>query len=54
MTPRKVKNAINMILFNEQYRKKIIADYHRLIKHMGEGNCAQRAARQMVAMLKED
>lgn len=51
MTLLKVKKAVNMILFDQQYREKIIRDYHRLKKHMGEGNCSQRAARQMVAIL---
>lgn len=48
MTFKNVKEEMHKLLFDEQYRKKIKADYLRLKKFMGEPGCSQRAAKKNV------
>ncbi|MCG6188852.1 lipid-A-disaccharide synthase [Maribellus maritimus] len=52
MTFKNVKEEMHKLLFDEQYRKKIKADYLRLKKIMGEPGCSQRAAKKMFSLLK--
>lgn len=52
MTLKNVKNEMDKLLFNEEYRNKILDDYSRLEKLMGEPGCSKRAAQKMVELLK--
>jgi lipid-A-disaccharide synthase len=40
------------LLFDEQYRGKILEDYSRLKNRMGEPGTSHRAAKKMVELLK--
>lgn len=51
MTLRNVKNEMDKLLFDDQYRNKIMEDYSRLKKLMGEPGCSKRAAKIMVEKL---
>jgi len=52
MTLKNVKNEMDKLLYNEQYRNKILKDYSRLEKLMGEPGCSKRAAKKMTEILK--
>lgn len=52
MTLKNVKNEIDRLLFDEKYRNKILNDYSRLKKLMGEPGCSKRAAKKMTEILK--
>lgn len=52
MTLKNVEHEMEKLLFNEEYRKKIISDYGRLKKLLGEPGSSKRAAQKMVALLK--
>jgi lipid-A-disaccharide synthase len=41
------------LLYDNNYRTKIIKDYNRLEQLMGEPGCSKRAAEEMVALLNE-
>ena len=51
MTLKNVKNEMDKLLYNEQYRNKILEDYSRLEQLMGEPGCSERAAKKMVQLL---
>jgi lipid-A-disaccharide synthase len=53
MTLKNVKNEMDKLLYNKQYRNKILEDYSRLKKLMGEPGCSKRAAKKMVELLKQ-
>jgi lipid-A-disaccharide synthase len=52
MTFKNVIAEMERLLFNEEYRKKIFADYTRLKELMGEPGCSKRAAEQMVKLIE--
>lgn len=52
MTLENVKNEMDKLLYNKQYRNKIGEDYSRLKKRMGEPGCSKRAAQKMVQLLR--
>ena len=52
MTLKNVNAELKKLLYNENYRQKIITDYKRLEAKMGEPGCANRAAEKMVTLLK--
>jgi len=52
MTLKNVKNEMQKLLFDEDYRDKILEDYSRLKNRMGEPGTSQRAAKKMVELLK--
>ncbi len=52
MTPKKVRNELKKLLFNENYRNKMIGDYNRLTNLMGSPGCSKRAAYLMVEKIK--
>ncbi|MBN2635826.1 MAG: lipid-A-disaccharide synthase [Prolixibacteraceae bacterium] len=52
MTFKNVKNEMQKLLFEEEYRQKIKTDYRRLIEFMGEPGCSERAAEKMISLLK--
>lgn len=52
MTLKNVKNEMDKLLYNKQYRNKILKDYSRLEKLMGEPGCSKRAAKKMTEILK--
>lgn len=51
MTPENVKTECNRLLYDDEYRKRIISDYNRLNELMGEPGCSARAAKKMVEIL---
>jgi lipid-A-disaccharide synthase len=52
MTLKNVKNEMQKLLFDEDYRNKILEDYSRLKNRMGEPGTSHRAAKKMVELLK--
>ncbi|SHJ92015.1 lipid-A-disaccharide synthase [Tangfeifania diversioriginum] len=52
MTLKNVKNEMQKLLFDEDYRNKILDDYSRLKNRMGEPGTSHRAAKKMVELLK--
>ncbi len=48
LTVKKVTNELNKLLFDNNYREKMLEDYNRLNKLMGEPGCSKRAAEKMV------
>lgn len=53
MTLKNVKDEMKKLLYDEEYRKRIIDSYVRLDKMIGEAGCSERAAQKMVTLLKE-
>lgn len=51
MTFPNVKAEMEKLLFDENYRKKILTDYARLKEIMGEAGSSKRAAQKMVGLL---
>ena len=41
------------LLYDNDYRTKIIKDYNRLEQLMGEPGCSEKAAEEMVDLLKQ-
>jgi lipid-A-disaccharide synthase len=54
MTLKNVKNEMQKLLFDEDYRNKILEDYSRLKNRMGEPGTSHRAAKKMVELLKQN
>jgi lipid-A-disaccharide synthase len=52
MTLKKVRNELEKLLFDSDYRNKILSDYSRLKKFMGEPGSSKRAALKMIEFLK--
>jgi lipid-A-disaccharide synthase len=52
MTFANVKAEMEKLLFDENYRKKILTDYQRLKEILGETGSSKRAAQKMVELLK--
>jgi len=52
MTLKNVKEEMEKLLFDEEYRKKIFEDYKRLQELMGNPGSSKRAAQKMVELLK--
>jgi len=52
LTVKKVKTELNLLLFDNSHREKIIHDYKRLLELMGEPGCSKRAAEEMIKLLK--
>jgi lipid-A-disaccharide synthase len=52
MTFANVKAEMEKLLFDENYRKKILTDYQRLKEILGHPGCSKRAAQKMVELLK--
>jgi lipid-A-disaccharide synthase len=52
MTLKNVKTEMDKLLFDDKYRNKILDDYSRLEKLMGEPGCSKRAAKKMTEILK--
>jgi len=53
MTAKKVKNELNKLLFNLDYRNEILHDYNKLAEIMGTPGTSEKAARIMVALLSD-
>ena len=53
MTINNVRNEMKRLLYDNDYRTKIIKDYNRLEQLMGEPGCSKKAAEEMVALLKQ-
>ena len=51
MTLKNVKAEMEKLLFDENYRQKILSDYDRLKEIMGEAGSSERAAQKMVGLL---
>jgi len=51
MTFGNVKNEMQKLLFDEDYRGKILTDYQQLNAFMGEPGCSKRAAEKMIDLL---
>jgi lipid-A-disaccharide synthase len=51
MTVKNVKAEMEKLLFDENYRSKILAEYSRLKELMGESGSSKRAAQKMVSIL---
>jgi lipid-A-disaccharide synthase len=54
MTLKNVKSEMEKLLYNENYREKILNDYNRLKELMGEPGSSKRAALKMAELLKEN
>lgn len=52
MTVKNVRGELNKLLFDDDYRMKIISDYSRLKQLTGEGGSSERTAVKMVGLLK--
>lgn len=53
MTLKNVSSEMKKLLYDDNYRSKMINDYNRLERLIGEPGCSERAAEKMVALLKE-
>ena len=53
MTLKNIGSEMKNLLCDENYRSKMIKEYEELEKIMGEPGCSGRAAKKMVALLKE-
>ena len=51
LTVKKVSNELNKLLSDNNHREKMLEDYNRLNKLMGEPGCSKRAAEKMVNLL---
>ncbi len=51
MTLQNVKGEMQLLLYDEAYRNKILSDYQKLIGMMGEPGCSKRAAEKMIKLL---
>ncbi|MCF6358051.1 MAG: lipid-A-disaccharide synthase [Draconibacterium sp.] len=51
LTVKKVRNELEKLLLDNNYREKMGADYNRLNKLMGEPGCSKRAAEKMIDLL---
>ncbi len=51
MTFANVKNEMQKLLYNQDYRGKILEDYDKLNERMGEPGCSKRAAKKMTELL---
>ena len=51
MTLENVRSEMEKLLFDDNYRHKILTDYNRLKKIMGEPGSSKRAAQKMVDIL---
>ncbi|RIH65935.1 lipid-A-disaccharide synthase [Mariniphaga sediminis] len=52
LTFKNVKNELHRLLYEQDYRRKIMDDYNRLNELMGEPGTSERAAQKMVDLLK--
>jgi len=52
MTLKKVRNEVEKLLYDYNYRKKIVEDYIRLKSIMGKSGCSKRAAEKMIETCK--
>ncbi len=53
MTLKNVRTEMNKLLMDNNYRSKMLDNYNQLEKLMGEPGCSERAAKKMIALLKE-
>ncbi|WP_340114340.1 lipid-A-disaccharide synthase [Maribellus mangrovi] len=51
MTFANVKSEMQKLLFSDEYRTRILADYEQLAELMGEPGCSKRAAQKMTELL---
>ena len=51
MTIQNVRKEMQLLLYDEAYRKQILADYQYLIAMMGEPGCSKRAAEKMTELI---
>jgi len=51
MTLKNVKEEMKKLLFDDAYRKNILADYKKLKDFMGDPGCSKRAAEKMISLL---
>lgn len=52
MTLNNVRNELEQLLFEQEYRNKIMGDYSRLREMIGKPGSSERAAKQMIERLK--
>ncbi len=52
LTVKNVKSELNKLLYDDNYREKIFADYSRLKQLIGKSGSSARAAKNMVKLLK--
>ncbi len=54
LTCKNIKNELHRLLYEENYRIKIMNDYNRLIKILGNPGSSKRAAEKMMIILKNE
>ncbi len=52
MTLKNIKNEMNKLLYDNNYRSNIIGDYQKLETMMGDPGCSERAAQKMIELLQ--
>lgn len=53
MTVQNVRSELDAILYNKEYRNRMLQEYDRIIQILGPARASGEAARQMVALLKK-
>lgn len=53
MTVQNVRSELDAILYNKEYRNRMLQEYDRIIQILGPAGASGEAARQMVALLKK-
>lgn len=53
MTVQNVRSELDAILYNKEYRNRMLQEYDRIIQILGSAGASGEAARQMVALLKK-
>jgi lipid-A-disaccharide synthase len=53
LTYKNVRDELHRLLYEQDYRDKITADYNRLMEILGEPGTSKRAAKKMVETLKD-
>jgi lipid-A-disaccharide synthase len=54
LTYKNIKNELHRLLYDEDYREKILVDYVRLKELIGEPGSSKRTAQKMVGLLKHE
>ncbi|MBN1117353.1 MAG: lipid-A-disaccharide synthase [Bacteroidales bacterium] len=49
---RKIKKELDLLVYNKEYRDKMLEDYDTLIKTIGEPGTSERAAKHMINFIK--
>ena len=54
LTFKNVRDELHRLLYEQEYREKIISDYNRLLEILGEPGTSKRAAKKMTELLKTE